>query len=477
MSSPETPSPSATPQADFSPGRPGDGPATHARFVALLFLCLAATTAYVCRNSIGVAEEAIRLDLGVTKQQMGWMMSAFFGTYAFLQIPMAWLGQKLGSRLSLSLYSLAWSLSTAAMALAGNFVGGLASRLGIAVTTGGPILDLAAARMAGGVAQAGLFPTATMTIYRWFPMVGRAMATGSLGSFMSAGGALGVMLTGYLLEQDVGWRNLFAYYGAPGVLWAIAFYLWFRNDPAQHHGVNAAELRLIRPEGVDEAEPEGVTKEPTPWLGLLSSPAMWLICLQQFCRAAPYMFFASWFATYLKETRGVSTGTSGFLNMLPLLGVVLGGLSGGIVSDAILHRTGSRRLARQGVAVVSLTLCALLILAAYFVQAPLPAVLLISAGSFSAALAAPCGYTITIDMGGRHVAIVHSTMNMCGNIGAMAFPSVVPWVLRVSGSWNYVLFLFGGMYLASAVFWLLLQPNGTIFDQSLIRPAAKEPAS
>ena len=40
---------------------------------------------------------------------------------------------------------------------------------------------------------------------------------------------------------------------------------------------------------------------------------------------------------------------------------------------------------------------------------------------------------ITIDMGGRHVAPVFSTMNMAGNLGAMLFPLAVPWFVRGAG--------------------------------------------
>ena len=81
----------------------------------------------------------------------------------------------------------------------------------------------------------------------------------------------------------------------------------------------------------------------TPWLALFSSPALWWICGQQAFRAAGYVFFTSWFATYLQETRGVSIARSGFLNMLPLLAVVAAGMLGGALSDRLLKRTGQPR--------------------------------------------------------------------------------------------------------------------------------------
>ena len=179
------------------------------------------------------------------------------------------------------------------------------------------------------------------------------------------------------------------------------------------------------------------------------------------------MFFTSWFATYLQETRGVGIARSGFLDMLPLLAVVAGGMMGGALSDWLLERTGRRDFARRWMAMLCLFACAGLIFWALVLEDALAAVLVISAGSFFAALAAPCAYTMTIDMGGPHVATVNATMNMMGNLGAWAFPILVPWLLARFGSWDAVLVVFGAFYVGGALLWFLLKPEGTILEQSL----------
>ena len=442
---------------------------THTRFIVLAGLCAAAALSYVSRNAIGVAESTVRADLGLTKEQSGWLMSAFFISYSVCQIPGAWVGQRFGARRALPAFAIVWSIATAATAL-GGFV------------------NVLAMRVVKGVSQAGLFPICTGVVAKWFPKTGQAFATGALGSFMSVGGAVGAALTGWLVVE-IGWRWMFVLYSLPGLLWAAWFWGWFRETPSDHGAVNAAERELIesaRPltpalspdggEGDEAAEPPitraGDCKSPappTPWLQLLTSPAMWCICGQQFFRAAGYMFFTSWFATYLQEARGVTILKSGFLTMLPLLAVVVGSLAGGVISDAVLKRTGSRRLARRGVAIISLGLCAVFTLSAYFFADALAAVLIISAGSFFAAVAGPCSYTITIDMGGEHVPTVNSVMNMTGNFGAMLFPLAVPLLLGKEQNWNIVLLTFGALYLGSALCWWLLKPDGSVFEQALVR--------
>jgi len=362
------------------------------------------------------------------------------------------------------MFATVWSIATAATA----FVGGL----------GGFLI----ARIVQGVAQSGLFPTTTVSVEKWFPPTGRGFATGALGSFMSLGGALCAWLTGVLLEvfeprvaAGWNWRLTFLIFALPGIIWAMWFWWWFRDEPREHRSVNGGELRLIAGSlatGVELRSPPGEGGEKPaalPWLALFSSPALWWLCGQQAFRAAGYMFFTSWFATYLQETRGVSIAQSGFLNMLPLIVVVIAGLVGGALSDWLLQRTASRNVARRWMSVLSLFSCAILIFWALAIENALAAVLVISAGSFFAALASPCAYAMTIDMGGQHVATVNATMNMMGNFGAWAFPIVVPWLLVRFGNWDAVVVVFGALYVIGALFWLLLKPEGTVFEQSLYR--------
>ncbi|HUY88927.1 MAG TPA: MFS transporter, partial [Pirellulales bacterium] len=73
----------------------------------MVWLCAAAAISYIHRNSIAVAEEAIRVDLGLSKPQMGWVLGSFFWGYALLQIPSGWVGDRFGSRGPLALFSAA----------------------------------------------------------------------------------------------------------------------------------------------------------------------------------------------------------------------------------------------------------------------------------------------------------------------------------------------------------------------------------
>lgn len=424
---------------------------TRTRYVVLAALCAAAALAYFVRNGVTPAESTIRADLGLSKEQSGWLTSAFFWSYALCQIPAAMLAQRIGSRRALSLYALLWSLATAGQA-------------------SGYFWPMFGSRILMGVAQAGLVPVGISAMARWFPRTAQASASGAFSGFMSLGSIVGTPLTASLVV-NLGWRWMFVLYAIPGVLWALWFVSWYREHPSEHPKVNEAERELI-------GERAAVTQGPAPavpWRVLFQSPAMWFLCAQQFCRAAGYIFFASWFATYLQEGRGVTILKSGWLTTLPLIADVMGSLCGGVLSDAVLRRTGSQRLARQGVSAIALLTCAVLIFSAGGVAHPVMAVLVISAGMFCAATANPCLSATVMSLGGAHVGTVSATNNMCGNFGAAAFPLLVPLVLNHAGGWNAVLVCFGTLYIVAAVLWLMIRTNGSVFERDAVDSTARDP--
>jgi sugar phosphate permease len=282
---------------------------------------------------------------------------------------------------------------------------------------------------------------------------------------MQVGAAAGAAATGWMADK-MGWRWTFVIFAIPGFIWAAWFYLWFRDRPQDHAAVNDGELELLGSSTAEaRAQQEADHAEPIPWrMLLLSAPLAWF-CAQQFCRAAGYVFYSSWFTTYLKEARGVkSLATAGVLTSLPLCAFGLGSLAGGWLSDWLLVQTGSRRLSRQGLAIVSQLACALFVLAAYPVNNATLAVFIISAGSFCAAVGGPIAYAVSADIGGHHVRTVFSLMNMWGNIGAFAFPLAVPYLFGKGPetNWDGVMVLFGAIHVVAAICWLGFNPDRPI---------------
>src|SRR4029078_429594 len=99
-------------------------------------------------------------------------------------------------------------------------------------------------RFVFGMGEAGAWPCAAASYARWIPASERGIAQGLL----FAGAHLGGFFTPILvvLMRDtwgVPWRYILVSFGSVGLVWAGAWYYWFRDDPAQHKSVGEAELR------------------------------------------------------------------------------------------------------------------------------------------------------------------------------------------------------------------------------------------
>lgn len=90
-------------------------------------------------------------------------------------------------------------------------------------------------------------------------------------------------------------------------------------------------------------------------------------------------------------------------------------------------------------------------------------IVLIALGVSCATFGGVSGYAVAISFGGRQVATIFSTMNMCGNLGAALFPVLAGGLVAATGNWNLMLFLFAGIMAIAALCWALLNPQGTLF--------------
>lgn len=408
-----------------------------------MLLTLAAAISYLVRNAVSVAESTIRAEFNLTLAQSAWFMGAFYWSYALCQVPSGGLAQRWGARHTLTLFAVVWSLSSVMLFLSPGF------------------WLLVLAQLIMGIAQAGVFPAACSAIAGWMPLSRRSLACAILASGMQVGAILASLLTGPLLT-NFGWRSLFAIYAVPGFLWALFFWWQFRNTPHTDPAVNEAELAVIAHDTDRSAHQHEDALSPTPWLAMLGSRTLWLLCGQQIARAAGYMFFASWFPTFLQTTRGVSINDSGQLQGIVLAGTLVGSLCGGWITDWVFKRTTNLRLSRSAVGSGALAACGLLILAAWFVSDVRLAVALLAAGSVCAALAGPCAFSATIDVGGQHVPQVFGTMNMAGNLAAAICPVAVATIFSWTTNWDLVLLLFAGLYGLGAVCWLAIDPSKRI---------------
>ncbi|MFN0055098.1 MAG: MFS transporter [Planctomycetales bacterium] len=440
---------------------------THIRHVVLVLLALAPACAYLTRN-ISAANTTIAAEFSASDTVMGEVLAGFALGYFIFQVPGGLVASAWGVRRTLPVISLAWSLC----ALWSSFAGSPD--------------DLWLARVGMGVTQAGLVPCCAQALAMWFPASRRGLASAFMTGAMQLGGIAATELTARLLKP-IGWRGAMQWYSATGAVWAVAFFLWFRNHPREHRLVNAAERALIeaRETGAEKEGPSLAAQSvalprPRPTMAallaewwslaliLLTSTTVWCFAVQAVFRAYAYEFYGTWCPALLEKGYGLSTESAASLTTWPLWTMGIGSLVSGFIVDAVMVRSGSRWLSRSGMALLGLSVCAACFALATQIASPTLFMVVIAVGAFFASLGGPATWATAMDLGGRRAAVLAGGMNMMGNIGAYYCPKQVgilfEYIEKSTGNWNLVLWLFAGVNLAAGLFWIPVNPRRPVLD-------------
>ena len=278
--------------------------------------------------------------------------------------------------------------------------------------------------------------------------------------WMSArlGGAFTPLLV-YQCLQHVTWRAAFLLFGLPGVLWALLFFWWYRDDPRAHPHVNAAESALL------PVETAAGDHFHAPWKKLFTSRTVWCLCGQYFACSYSFWFFITWFPTYLFQARGFDLKQSALLAGTPLLVGAFGSLFAGWIMPILSRRLGEVGKVRRGVgAAGSVGAAALLILATWLTH-PYLAVTAIALVAFCNDIQMPGAWTACMDVGGKSVATLAGTMNMMGNVGGCVSPIVCGYIVHQTHNWNLAFYVAAGAYLVGAICWLGMDPVTPLEEQ------------
>lgn len=408
---------------------------TQVRYWVIVFAVTLAVITYIDRVAMSFAAPQVSRDLGLTQVQMGLAFSAFVTAYALFEIPSGFLGDWLGPRRVLMRIVIWWSTFTALTGATWNFA------------------SLFTTQALFGAGEAGCFPNLTKAFTTWLPREERVRAQGIMWLSARWGGAFTPLLV-YLIFKVTSWRHAFMFLGGVGVVWAIFFYRWFRDDPRDNQSINAAELELLRPNRELAASHAHV-----PWATFARSRTVWMLCAQYFCLSYGWYFYITWLPTYLQKSRGVEIGKSAVLSMLPLFLGGLGSLVCGIISAPVARRLGSVAHTRKLLACLGFTGASLLLLLSIHLPNPVSAMLAMGCASFSNDLVMPGSWGACMDVGGKYAGTLSGTMNMMGNFGGAVSPTAIGLILRwTHGNWDAAFYVSAAVYFCGSFFWLLMDP-------------------
>ncbi len=405
-------------------------PKRQRRFLIAFAMALAIVT-YIDRISIAQAQPLIARDLNLDKIQMGMVFSAFGWAYCAFELPSGLLGDRIGSRNVLTRIVLWWSFFTAATGQAWNFT------------------SLVVMRALFGIGEAGAFPNINRTFSLCLPPAEQNWAQGFLWLAARWGGAFTPYLVVFVLRYT-SWRTMFFLFALLGVVWAVWFYIWFRDTPGSEAPAHPPDV---------------------PWKAIFTSRRIWLLLIPYFTSSYGWWFYITWLPSYLREARHVELEQGALLAGLPLFMGGLGSFFCGGISGSLTKYTGSVGATRRMMAYIGYTAAAILLVVAARLENPLHAMLAMGAASFANDLVMPGAWGACTDLGGKYAGTVSGAMAGFGNAGGAVSPLIIGFLLQwTNNDWNLCIYISAAVYFLGTICWAFLDPvTPLITDEGITR--------
>lgn len=297
--------------------RPAQSP--RLAWVSVCLLCLGFLIAYVDRTnlSVALASAPFKAAFHLTDSQRGLLNSAFFWSYALLQIPAGYVTDRYGVRWPYAISFLLWSLVSAATAYATS------------------LPQLVICRVLLGIGEAIVTPASLRWIALGIPERHRGLAVGILYAGSKLGPALGTKLSVDLI-QTVGWQRMFLVLGLGSLVFLIPW-LWLLHDPP-------------RPPAADTA------RSSADFRAIWATPAIYGILLGTLAYNYFNYFNLTWLPTYFVEHWKLSLDKMGFYTTYSFLGMAVASVLGGALADAFIRRGAGAVRTRRIFTVVGLTI-------------------------------------------------------------------------------------------------------------------------
>src|SRR4051795_2813117 len=461
---------------------------TRTRFTIVAMLFAVTMVNYADRATISIAGPALSKDLGLSPVQMGYVFSAFGWSYVAAQIPGGWMLDRFGSKTIYFWSIFIWSFFTLVQ-----------GSIGVLGTATAAVAALFILRLLVGLAEAPSFPANGRIVAAWFPANERGTASAVFNSAQYFATALFAPIMGWLVAS-FGWPYVFYFMGIVGIIVSL---IWLKTvySPKEHPRLSAAELEYIEKGGalvhMDRPKPErqitraeleldsvergGLRtmndraedkKNPVQWdyIGQLLTNRMLLgVYIAQYCITTLTYFFLTWFPVYLVQQRGMSILNAGIVASVPAVCGFIGGVLGGVISDAILRKTGSVTLGRKVPIVLGMLMSMSMVLCNY-VDAQWLVIVLMALAFFGKGIGA-LGWAVVSDTSPREIAgLSGGLFNTFGNIASITTPIVIGYIIQSTGSFNGALVYVAANALVAILSYLVLV--GEIKRVELTTPSA-----
>jgi sugar phosphate permease len=402
--------------------------------LVLFMVCLMYGLTYIDRINVNTAGPVFQKDLHLSTVQLGWVFSAFGWAYLALQVWGGWLSDRFGARLTLTVCGVIWATATMLTGLVGS------------------LTALILCRVLLGLGEGATFPTATRALADWMPAEKRGFAQGITHAFARLGNFFTPGLVAWLIKIS-SWRVSFIVLGGISLIWSLAWWFYFRDNPATHRGITQEELAVLP----DYASKKDRKKDPVPWSALVKRMAP--VTLVYFCYGWTLWLYLTWLPSFFMHGYKLNLKNSAlFASGVYLLGVV-GDAVGGWVSDYILKRTGDRNKARRNLVIAGFLLSLAFMIPVLRSHDLNTVALCLSAAFFFAEFTIGPFWAIPMDIAPRFSGTASGLMNIGSALAAAVSPLVAGYVIQKTGNWDLPFLGSIGLLLFGAIMAYWMKPN------------------
>jgi len=366
--------------------------APQAIFLGLLVLSICIN--YIDRGSLAVGGKMIADELSLDQTQLGRLLSAFFWTYALLQIPAGWLVDRYNVNWIYGVGFVIWSVAT----LCTGFSQGLAT--------------LMALRLLLGIGEAVAYPAYSRILAANFKEHQRGLANCLIDAGSKAGPALGVLIGGTVMAAH-GWRSFFVLIGGASLLWIIPWIIW-------------APKRESMP-SCREAGAPTINK-------IFGQRSAWGTFLGLVCTNYTWYFIVYWIPIYFRQERHFSENELAQIGQIPFWAMVAGTLLSGVLSDRLIAHGFTPTRIRKSFGCIGIGLCGLLLIPAGIAPDIKTSLVLLTAACFCFGGISANVWAMTQTLAGPLAAGKWTGIqNFIGNIPGMFGLWFTGWLIKQAG--------------------------------------------
>ncbi|MBB4825928.1 D-galactonate transporter [Sporosarcina luteola] len=413
---------------------------TRVRWLVVILLFVATSINYMDRAILGIAGPMIMEDLSLNAVQFGLLGSAFFWTYAIMQLPVGMIIDRLGARLTYTIAVIWWSLCTV--------LTGFGRSLGM----------LIGIRALMGIGEAPAFPTNTRAISDWLPPHERGIANGIFGSGVAVGVGLSTPLLAWVIN-NWGWRISFVAAGLLGFVWVVFWLLFFKNRPNESAITNEAEKQYIEAGKGNSAKQDSVK---VSYFQFLKFRSVWGILYGLFSYNYLTYLMMTWLPTYLVVERNMTLLNAGFATLVPWIASFLGNLLGGYLSDTLIKKGWNPIKARKVVLATGMVF-PIAIIPSVFTENSITALTLITIAIGGAGLAGGILWATVSDLApiGAEGKLA-GLQNFVGNLAGWIAPVATGALVAYYSSFSIALIITGAICLLASIGYIFLIKNEKI---------------